>query len=184
MDSQAIIDRINQDVKDKTLLVRFFNLQNGVDLWIDALCWRCYDFDMEEYLKEEFGIELWDMKLSYNVLKSDEDFINSHCFYKGVFDTSKYDEIQELLADTSLSEECIAAGLNNGLELSEIEDLLEGEYWDFLTFAKQRFNDLYEDLYGDEIPNWVRPFIDYEAYADSIEQDYYFTDGYVFDATR
>ncbi|XAO43521.1 putative antirestriction protein [Aeromonas phage phiA050] len=180
MDSQAIIDRITQDVKDKTLLVRFFNLQNGVDLWIDALCWRCYDFDMKVYLKGEFGIELWDMKLSYNVLKSDEDFINSHCFYKGVFDTSKYNEIQELLADTSLSQECIAAGLDSGLELNKIEDLLEGEYKDFLAFATQRFN----DLYGDEIPDCVRPFIDYEAYADSIEQDYYFTDGYVFDATR
>lgn len=180
MDSQAIIDRINQDVKDKTLLVRFFNLQNGVDLWIDALCWRCYDFDMKEYLKEEFGIELWDMKLSYNVLKSDEDFINTHCFYKGVFDIIKYDEIQELLADTSLSEECIAAGLDNGLELSDIEDLLEGEYRDFLTFAKQHFKDLYEY----EIPYCVRPFIDYEAYADSIEQDYYFSNGFVFDATR
>lgn len=181
MDSQAIIDRIKQDVKDKTLLVRFYNLQNGVDLWIDVLCWRCYDFDMKAYLREELGIELWDMKLSYEVLKSDEDFYNTHCFYKGVFDTKKYDEIQQLLAGTSLTEEAISAGLDSGIELDNLENALEASgYKDFLSFATDRF----KELYFYEIPESVQKFIDFEAYADSIEQDYYFSDGFVFDATR
>lgn len=181
MDSQAIIDRITQDVKDKTLLVRFYNLQNGVDLWIDALCWRCYDFDMQDYLRNEFGIELWHMKLSYEVLKSDEDFYNEHCFYKGVFNTKRYDEIQELLAGTSLTEAAIAAGLGSGIELDNIENAMEGSgYTDFLAYATERF----KELYFSEIPECVRPFIDFEAYADSIEQDYYFSNGFVFDATR
>lgn len=181
MDSQAIIDRINSDVKDKTLLVRFFNLQNGVDLWIDALCWRCYDFDMKTYLREEFGIELWDMKLSYDVLKSDEDFYNIYCFSSGVFSTKRFNDIQELLADSSLSLECIEAGLDNGIELDNIENALEASgYKDFQTFATERF----KELYFSEIPESVQKFIDFDAYADSIEQDYYFANGYVFDATR
>lgn len=182
MDSQAIIERINQDVKDKTLLVRFYNLQNGVDLWIDGLCWSCYDFDMKDYLREELGIELWDMKLSYDVLKSDDDFINRTSFVKGqtglLFSKDKYDEVNQLI-NANYSQSAIEAAFEFGISADNFENAYKGYHENFVSFATGMF----DELCLHEIPEEYREFIDYEKYAESLEQQYYFSNGHVFDAT-
>lgn len=176
MDSQAIIDTLSRDVKDKTLLIRLYNLQNGVDVWIDGLCWRNYDFDLADYFKEELGIEI-DEQLTFDVLQSDNDFLNEMCFNKGVFRQGVYDDVNSLI-DT-YSEGAIREGINYGVPAESFEDVYRGEHENFISFATSMF----DDLEMSEVPERYRDWIDYEKYAESLEQQYYFANGHVFDAT-
>lgn len=176
MDSQAIIDTLNRDVKDKTLLIRLYNLQNGVDVWIDGLCWRNYDFDLVDYFKEEFGIEI-DKPLTFDVLKSDDDFLNEMCFDKGRFNQGVYDDVNSLI-DT-YSEGAIREGLAYGVPADKFEEAYKGEHMNFVSFA----TGVFDDLERPELPERYRDWIDYEKYAESLEQQYYFANGHVFDAT-
>lgn len=176
MDAQSIIETLQRDVKDKTLLVRFYNLKNGADIWIDGLCWAMYDFDMKDYLHEEFGIEL-EGDMTFDVMDADSDFIQRTCFNKGVFSLSTYEKINEALV--THSEEAIEAALVFSINLDVIEDAYCGKYSSFVAFCEQRFNEL--DL--PNIPQDYHKFIDYEKVADDWEQYYHYHEGHVFDAT-
>lgn len=175
MDSQIIIDQLNREVKDKTLLIRLYNLQNGTDIWIDGLCWRLYDFDLVDYFKEEFGIEI-DLPLSFDVLKSDNDFINEVCFGKG-FNQQVYDDVNGLLVD--YSEDAIREGLDLGVSAENFAEAYKGHYANFISFA----TGIFDELERPELPERYRDWIDYEKYAECLEQQYYFANGHVFDAT-
>ena len=178
MDAQTIIEQLQRDVKDKTLLVRFYNIHNGTDLWIDGLCWRNYDFDMEDYLHEEFGIEL-EGNLTFDVMDALEDSVKKHCFNKkGLFSQTDYDNLQYALAE--VDEDVVDAAVQMGIPLASIcADMYRGRHKDFVSFA----TDMFDELNLHEIPEQFRGFIDYEKVAESYEQQYYFCNGHVFDAT-
>lgn len=186
MGAQAAIDQLNRDVKDKTLLVRFYNLKNGTDIWIDGLCWRLYDFNMLEYLREEHGIDLESMfnkfreeSLSFDIMDAADDFTKRHCFNKnGVFSQTIYDHLNYALVE--LSDEAIDAGVASGIPIEKLNsDVYCGKWQSFAAFAEDRFREL--SLH--EIPEEYRKFIDYEKVAESYEQDFYYNEGHVFDAT-
>lgn len=183
MDAQPFIDKIRSNTKDPTLLVRFYNLHNGTDIWIEGLCWRNYDFDMVEFLHEEFGIDLHPTEvLSYDVLDSNDEMVKRHCFKKGqndslVFSKTAYDELNDALVD--FDESVIDAAVASGIPLAKIDsDVYLGCYKDFKAFATSRFQEL--ELFN--IPEEYRKYIDYDVVAESYEQGYYFCDGHVFDA--
>lgn len=178
MDAQTIIEQLQRDVKDKTLLVRFYNLHNGTDLWIDGLCWRNYDFDMAEYLAEEFGIIL-SGAMTFDIMNAEEEFIKRHCFNKrGVFSQTIYDELNDALVE--FDEDVIDAAVAMGIPISSINsDMYKGKFKSFVAFVEESFNEL--ELYN--IPEQYQKFIDYEKVAESWEQQYYFANGHVFDAT-
>ena len=186
MDAQSVIDQLKRDVKDKTLLVRFYNLKNGTDIWIDGLCWRLYDFDMKMYLSEEFGINIDEMlnqfreePFTFDVMDADDDFIKRHCFNKnGVFSQTTYDHLNAALVD--MSDEAIDAGVASGISIDNLNsDVYRGKWPTFAAFAEDLFNEL--SLH--EVPEAYRKFIDYEKVAESYEQDFYYNEGHVFDAT-
>ena len=176
MDAQSIIETLQRDVKDKTLLVRFYNLKNGADIWIEGLCWAMYDFDMKEYLHEEFGVDI-EGDMTFDVMDSDSEFIQKTCFKKGVFSLSAYEEINQALV--THSEEVLEAALECGINISDIEDAYCGKYSSFAAFCEHLFSEL--DL--PNIPEEYRKFIDYEKVADDWEQYYHYHEGPVFDAT-
>lgn len=178
MDAQTIIEQLQRDVRDKTLLVRFYNIHNGTDLWIDGLCWRNYDFDMVDYLHEEFGIEL-EGNMTFDVMDADNDFIKEHCFNaKGLFSRTNYDEINSALCE--FDEDVISSAIAMGIPVSSINsDMYRGKYKDFVSFVEETFAEL--ELYN--IPEPYRKYIDYERVAEDWEQQYYFANGHVFDAT-
>ena len=157
MDAQTIIEQLQRDVKDKTLLVRFYNLHNGTDLWIDGLCWRNYDFEMD----------------------ASEDSVKKHCFNKkGLFSQTDYDNLQYALAE--VDEDVVDAAVQMGIPLTSIcAEMYEGRHTNFVSFA----TGLFDDVSLHEIPEQFRKFIDYEKVAESYEQQYYFCNGHVFDAT-
>lgn len=175
MDSQAVIDTLNRDVKDKTLLIRIYNLQNGTDVWIDGLSWRLYDFDLVDYFKEEFGIE-FDDSLSFDVLKSDNDFINEVCFGKA-FKQQVYDDVNGLLVN--YSDDAIREGFSFGVPADKFDEAYKGHHVNFVSFA----TGIFDEIELPELPERYRDWIDYEKYAESLEQQYYFSNGHVFDAT-
>lgn len=173
MDAQTVIEKIQSNVKDKTLLVRFYNLHNGTDLWIDGVNWYFYDFDMREYLHEEYGIDLPEgVELTYDVLDASDDFIKETCFVNGVFKThTRYEEVQKLLVD--YSESAISACLALGIDLENMGDAYRGQYESLADFCKEAFE-------TPEIPERFLNYIDWERYAEDNMQDYSFENGYVF----
>jgi antirestriction protein len=62
-------------------------------------------------------------------------------------------------------------------DISEFEDAFMGEYDNEEDFAEQ----LLDDLYLHEVPDFLRNYIDYNSFArDVFCGDYYFNNGYVF----
>lgn len=178
MDSQVIIETLQRDVKDKTILVRFYNLKNGTDIWIDGLCWRLYDYNMKDYFHEEFGIEI-EGAMNFDVMDTNDEMVRRHCFNSNnLFSITNHDNLNFALNE--VSGEVINAAVDMGIPLDKINaDIYRGEWKDFTAFATNLFNEL--EL--PELPERYREWIDYEKYAESLEQQYYFCNGHVFDAT-
>lgn len=59
-------------------------------------------------------------------------------------------------------------------EVSNFIDAYQGQYDNFLEFATQIFDDT------QEVPDHLRFYIDYEAWARDLSHDYWETNGYVF----
>lgn len=171
--------------KDETLRIRFYTgtglfPQSGSysDVWIDGLSWLNYDCNMQEYLHEEYGIDIPDGQ-TFDVIESSDDFITRTCFNsKGLFSCSQYEYVNDALVD--FEEEVIEAAISLGIRPDSLSsDMYRGKFNSFVDFA----TDLFNDCNLMEIPESLREFIDYEKYAESLEQQYLYADGHVFDAT-
>lgn len=174
MDAQPIIEAIQSGVKDKNLLVRFYALHNGTDLWIDGVTWFFYNLDMEEYLRGEFGIDYPDAL--YDVIDSNDEFIQRTCFVDGVFKThSRYEEIQQLLNE--YPEEAIEACISLSIPLDKMEESYRGQYKTFAEFVEEQYRET------SELDNDILKYFDWERVAEDWEGQFYFEKGFVFDAT-
>lgn len=177
MDAQTIIETLQRDVKDKTILVRFYNIHNGTDIWIDGLDWRLYDFNMRDYLHEEFGIDLPEYPaLTFDVMDVDSDFIKKTCFPKGIFSVTAYDLVNSVLVN--MSDDAILAGLSLGFTLDTMADKYRGHWESFEAFVEQNYTETCEE----EIRK-VLKYFDWSKVAEEWEASYLHSEGFVFDAS-
>lgn len=129
--------------------------------------------------------------------------------YKEIFATETVEKIDELLEDNYALddilefvdqyseedfqlyyEEYVNQGENLGYEVVDafvdyhglvdvehVEDAYRGRYDSFEQYAEEYF----DDVYGHEIPENLRSYIDYDKFARDLEYDFDFVDGFVFD---
>ena len=162
--------------RDENLLVRFYTGETNsefVDAWIDGLSWRHYDFDMRDYLHEEYGIEYPEAG-TYDVIESNEEDVTEVCFANGLFSIRKYDKFNELLVDTDL-DVILAAFRSGDIDIFTVDDLNNM----FITRCDSIVEYFKQDD-GIEVPEHLRPYIDWDAIAKDYGSDYIFSEGVLF----
>ena len=162
--------------RDETLLVRFYTGETNSefeDAWIDGLAWRLYDFNMSEYLHEEYGIE-YPTTGAYGIIESSDEDVTEVCFVNGLFSIRRYDKFNELLNDTDLF--VILAAFRSGeIDIFTVEDLND------MFIA--RCDSIVEYLKQSEaldIPDRLAPYIDWDAIVKDFGSDYIFSEGILF----
>lgn len=159
--------------RDETLLVRFYTGETNTeyeDAWIDGLTWRHYDFNMSEYLHEEYGIE-YPTTGTYDIIESNEEDVTEVCFANGLFSIRKYDKFNELLVDTDL--DVILAAFRSGdidiFTVDDLNDMFIARCDSIVEYLKQS-----EAL---DIPDRLTPYIDWDAITRDYGSDYIFSEG-------
>lgn len=174
------VEQLKSWRRDENLLVRFYtDVYKGesssefVDAWIDGLSWRHYDFDMQDYLHEEYGIEYPETG-TFDIIESSEADVTEVCFANGLFSIRKYDKFNELLVDTDL--DVILAAFRSGeIDIFTVDDLNDM----FIT----RCDSITEYLKQSEaldIPDRLAPYIDWDAITKDYGSDYIFSEGILF----
>lgn len=170
------VEQLKSWRRDETLLVRFYTGETNsefVDAWIDGLSWRHYDFDMREYLHEEYGIE-YPESGTYDVIESNEEDVTEVCFVDGLFSIRRYDKFNELLVDTDL-DVILAAFRSGDIDIFTVDDLN--------NMVIARCDSLVEYFKNSEaldIPDRLAPYVDWEAIARDYGMDYTFSEGVLF----
>ena len=170
------VEQLKSWRRDETLLVRFYTGETNsefVDAWIDALTWRHYDFDMREYLHEEYGIE-YPEDGTYDVIESSEEGVTEVCFVHGLFSIRRYDKFNELLVDTDL-DVILAAFRSGDIDIFTADDLN-----DMFIAHCDSIVDYFKSYDGIEVPDHLRPYIDWDAVAKDYGSDYIFSEGVLF----
>lgn len=162
--------------RDETLLVRFYTGETNsefVDAWIDGLSWRHYDFNMRDYLHEEYGIE-YPEDGTYDVIKSNEEDVIEVCFANGLFSIRKYDKFNELLVDTDL-DVILAAFRSDEIDIFTVDDLN-----DKVITRCDSIVDYFKHYEVIEVPDHLHPYIDWDKVAKDFGSDYIFSEGVLF----
>lgn len=172
---QAVIN-LKSWRRDETLLVRFYTGETNSefeDAWIDGLAWRLYDFNMSEYLHEEYGIEYPETG-AYDILESRDEDVTEVCFVDGLFSLRKYDKFNELLNDTDLF--VILAAFRSG----EIDIFIVNNLNDMFITRCDSIADYLKQSEALDIPGRLAPYIDWEAIVRDYGSDYIFSEGVLF----
>lgn len=162
--------------RDETLLVRFYTGEANTeyeDAWIDGLTWRHYDFNMSEYLHEEYGIE-YPATGTYDIIESRDEDVTEVCFVDGLFSLRKYDKFNELLNDTDLF--VILAAFRSG----EIDIFTVDSLNDMFITRCDSIVEYFKQDDGIEVPEHLRPYIDWDAITKDYGSDYIFSEGVLF----
>lgn len=170
------VEQLKSWRRDETLLVRFYTGETNsefVDAWIDGLAWRLYDFSMSEYLHEEYGIE-YPATGTYDIIESRDEDVTEVCFVDGLFSLRKYDKFNELLSDTDLF--VILAAFRSG----EIDIFTVDSLNDMFITRCDSIADYFKQYDGIEVPDHLRPYIDWDAIAKDYGSDYIFSEGVLF----
>lgn len=170
------VEQLKSWRRDETLLVRFYTGETNsefVEAWIDGLAWRLYDFSMSEYLHEEYGIE-YPATGTYDIIESRDEDVTEVCFVDGLFSLRKYDKFNELLNDTDLF--VILAAFRSGeidiFTVNSLNDMFITRCDSIVDYLKQ------DDVF--EVPDKLRPYIDWDAIAKDYGSDYIFSEGVLF----
>lgn len=176
----AAVNNLQSWRRDETLRVRFYTADTNTeyeDVWIDGLAWRLYEFNMREYLHEEYGIEFPETG-TYDIIESDDDSVTKLCFIKDVFSRTRYDRYNDLL--TEVSEEIIMAAYDSD-EIDifypnvNLADAYIGEFDSMEQYFRQE-----SDSYG--IPDNLLNYIDWEKFVHDYGSDFIFSNGVLFRA--
>lgn len=170
------VEQLKSWRRDETLLVRFYTGETNsefVDAWIDGLAWRLYDFSMSEYLHEEYGIE-YPATGTYDIIESRDEDVTEVCFVDGLFSIRRYDKFNELLVDTDL--DVILAAFRSG----EIDIFTVDNLNDKVVALCDSIVDYFKNYDGIEVPDNIRPYIDWDAVAKDYGSDYIFSEGVLF----
>lgn len=162
--------------RDETLLVRFYTGETNSefeDAWIDGLTWRHYDFDMREYLHEEYGIEYPETG-TYDILESSEEDVTEVCFKDGLFSIRKYDKFNELLVDVDL-DVILAAFRSGDIDIFTVDDL-----GDMFIARCESITEYLKQSEALDIPDRLAPYIDWDAITKDYGSDYIFSEGVLF----
>ncbi|UEN68382.1 tail fiber protein [Escherichia phage MLP1] len=170
------VEQLKSWRRDETLLVRFYTGETNSefeDAWIDGLAWRLYDFNMSEYLHEEYGIEYPETG-TYDILESNEEDVTEICFVDGLFSIRRYDKFNELLTDTDL-DIILAAFRSDEIDIFTVDDLNDM----FITRCDS-IADYFKQSEALDIPDRLAPYIDWEAIVKDFGSDYIFSEGVLF----
>lgn len=170
------VEQLKSWRRDETLLVRFYTGENNSefeDAWIDGLSWRLYDFDMSEYLHEDYGIEYPEAG-AYDILESSEEDVTEVCFVNGLFSIRRYDKFNELLTDTDL-DIILAAFRSDEIDIFTVDDLNDM----FITRCDS-IADYFKQSEALDIPDRLAPYINWEAIVKDFGSDYIFSEGVLF----
>lgn len=153
-------------------------------------CLACYNdgrlngewFDLDNYVDAEELQKAIDEKVLHNGKGNHEEFAVHD--YDSFPDMGEYPDLNEVFEVRELLD-------THGDPFSEVLDFMcgrvndakrfmegyNGEYRSEKDFAKE----LYDDLYGREIPDFIYRYIDWDAVAyDLFISDYHFLNGHVF----
>ena len=116
-----------------------------------------------EYLSER----CYDIDCMVEFIKenSEQDFISYYEDYVDLGEQFEYEAVDEYIREF---------GIQN---LNTFEDSFKGQYNSFRDFS----DELFDDVYLHEIPENLRSYIDYDAFANDLQFDFTMTDsGYIF----
>lgn len=170
------VEQLKSWRRDETLLVRFYTGENNSeyeDAWIDGLAWRLYDFNMSEYLHEEYGIEYPETG-TYDILESSGADVTEVCFVNGLFSIRRFDKFNELLTDTDL-DIILAAFRSDEIDIFTVDDLNDM----FITRCDS-IADYFKRSEVLDIPDHLAPYIDWEAIVKDLGSDYILSEGVLF----
>lgn len=182
MDSYAVQRKIETATKDKSVLIRFYALNNGTDIWIDGESYIYSGEDMKDFLMEECELtedEAEALSQSWDVIGA-QGFAAEFCYQESgvtkqrVMKWSLYSEIVDTLG--KYPEDLIKAGLEMGIEVENIGYQYLGQYESFEKFVEQNFVETLDE----DFPKEYIKYLDFEKIAKDWEVDYYYNEGYVF----
>ena len=174
---------IEANTKDKTMLIRFGGRAQK-SVWVNGLELREYDFDMEDFLTGEHGVDevtAHELSQGWEVTELDEEeneLFYSFCFDRnGVFDEEKFANLHDALADHS--EEKVKAAIDCGVDLDKIDDQFVGK-----GYVRNVAIETFWEMYGHEIPEHLVKYIDEDVIVDLHGENLSESGGYVFDTSR
>lgn len=179
MDSFALTRKIEAVNHVRDICVRFYGLQNGTDIWLDAQEFFNHQHDMASFL--QYHCELTESEAEaiagtdYEIIGA-EGLCESCLTQPKGFDWDKYEEIG--LAREDYADEVIKAAIDCGVYPSQIQDKYVGQWESWIKFVEERFDE--DNLH--EIPAQYHNYLDYEKIANdwNAEGSYHFSEGYVF----
>lgn len=164
----AVLDRLAPAQGIEQVCIKFYGL-DGAWFWLDAE--DVAREGLRDFLEQHLNEETADAILEHDWLYADwEGDLVSHFVNEYGFDMEQYVEA----LDSGLDAEVIAAGLECGIELENIEDAYCGHWESDEDYAQS----LAEDC-GD-IPEHLWNYIDWERYARDICMDMYSSNGHYF----
>jgi antirestriction protein len=98
------------------------------------------------------------------------DFIEDH----GKDNLEHYVQFCELSNDYDV--DALNLYLNNIGDLDNFAEAYSGHHRSFEAFAE----DLFDEMYAQDIPDHIKSYIDYEKFARDLKYDYWEENGYVF----
>lgn len=179
MDSFTLTRKIEAVNHVRDICVRFYGLQNGADIWLDAQELFNHQHDMASFLQEHCELTESEAKA---IVDTDYEIIGAEGLCESCltqpkgFDWDKYKEIAAARED--FDDEVIKAAIACDVCLPEIGDKYAGQYKSWVEFVEETFDEI--SLYN--IPSEYHSYIDYEKIANDwhAEGSYSYYNGHVF----
>ncbi|UCR74891.1 putative antirestriction protein [Erwinia phage Fifi44] len=163
MDGYSYIRRIESTNHVRDICVRFYGLKSGTDIWLDAQALYQANplgsVSMATFLRTHCEIE---EDVAERIANADWEVVAAEglcerCLTqpKG-FDWEMYEEISDARSD--YADEIVLAAIACDVPLSLIQDRYIGEFKDWESFVKERWDELYKD----EVPEFLENYIDYD----------------------
>ncbi|MCQ9070528.1 antirestriction protein ArdA [Vibrio alginolyticus] len=197
MKTSEIIKALETSAKamnESTICIRFYGIADGWDIWLDA----------EEIVKHHIGLEDWisDSLITYanldeteaeeiahNIMNRDWCVVDDEgglvgCFtsYGSGWGSMAWEEYIEAL-ESDLDEDLVIAALENGIQVSEIEDRYFGQFEVSLSsYMNQDEETAFAEAYAEEtgllneLPENLRSYFDFTKFGRDLAMDFTFVD--------
>ncbi|MDP5253360.1 MULTISPECIES: antirestriction protein ArdA [unclassified Vibrio] len=188
------LETASEAMNEKTICIRFYGVAEGWDFWLDAQeIVEDYDNSLEKWISEalqtagfseEEAEKEADIILGRDTCVVDDEGGLVGCFtsYAHGWGYMNWDGLKEAL-EADLNKELAVAALENGIELSELEDRYFGEFGVSLSTYMNRdeatsFAEHYAEQTGllEELPETLRNYFDFEKFGRDLAFDFTFVD--------
>lgn len=189
------LEKASKAMNEKTICIRFYGIADGWDLWLDAQeIVETYSKDLAEWISEalqnEAGLDVLEAdEEAANILNRDWCVVEDEgglvgCFtsYGSGWGSMDWDGYEEAL-EADLDEDLVIAALENGIQVSEIEDRYFGQFEVSLSsYMNQDEETAFAEAYAEEtgllneLPENLRSYFDFTKFGRDLAMDFTFVD--------